>query len=345
MQKNSLRIVCFGSGDFPIETFEFLAKNYNVVGIVTSNDKPVFGNKRVYDIAVDNDIPVCIPKDLESEDFLDWLDNVDGNVYCVISYKFLPKCVVEKAKFSFNIHASELPFLKGAAPINWAIRYGFERTGLTAITLADKIDEGYVMFSGNIPIEESDNFGTLFKKLSHYSVTVVDDLLLNYLDDDIEYRQQPYYPKSMDSKLFHAPKLTKENTSLSYYDDELETPDARGIHNFIRSLSPNIGATFKLTIKKWINEDGEFSDVKDITFKVYESELINKSKQWINDNYTGSDIITDWKTYLYLISLCDEDYVISLKKIQIPGKKILDVKEFLKGFQVYNKPEYSFFLV
>lgn len=344
-----IKIVCFGSGDFPIEAFETLVKNYKVVGFVTSKDKAVFGNKRVYDIAKENNIPVYIPDNLESKEFLDWLDEIDGNVYCVISYKFLPECVVNKArKFAFNIHASLLPLLRGAAPINWAIRYGFERTGITSIKLSNKIDTGGIIYSWGVDIKPEDNYETLYKRLSSYSTLMVDTIILDIESYHIQCAaEQPIVPKSLDSKIFHAPKLNKENTTFSYYDNV--GASATDIHNMVRSLSPNIGATFKMSIRKWVcgdgtEDEGEFDDVKDIVFKVYETEIVDKGHEWIDKNYDGSDIITDWKNYFYILPPSCGDNVVSVKQIQLPGKKILDVKEFLKGFQNFNKPNYNFFL-
>lgn len=344
-----MRIVCFGSGDFPIETFEFLVNYGNVVGFVTSNDKPVFSNKRVYDIAKENNIPVCIPNDMESKEFIDWLDEVNGNIYCVISYKYLPKCVVEKAKYSFNVHASLLPLLRGAAPINWAIRYGFKRTGLTVIRLADKIDTGGMVATYGVDIEDDDNYKSLFEKLADASVLLVSSILEEIEDGTFGVHvEQPQIPKTMDNEIFHAPKLTLENTTYRQYGGKTDIT-AREIYNMIRSLSPNIGTTFSLTIRKWVENNriefgGEFVDVKDITFKVYDAAILNKGHEWIEKHYMGSDIITDWKNYLYIPSQVVEDEIVSVKKIQLPGKKILDVKEFLKGFQVYNKPENEYFL-
>ena len=352
-----IKIVCFGSGDFPVKTFEYLVKNYNVVGIVTSKDKVVFGDKRVYDIAIENGIPVCMPDNLESDDFLEWLDSVNGNVYCVVSYKYLPKCVREKAsELAFNIHASLLPLLRGAAPINWAIRYGFKNTGITAITLADKIDTGKIIKAWDVDIHDNDTFKELHERLSTLSVEMTASVIDDIKYGSIRFNSQGVVPIYKDSEIFHAPKLNKENTTFRYYDGPFA--DATDIHNMIRSLAPNIGTTFNMTLRKidkdlldnkdlLNNEAKEVSckDVKKFTFKVYESAVVNKSIDWVNSHSGGSDIITDWKNYLYIIPMFGVDCgLLSIKKIQLPGKRILDIKEFLKGFQVYNKPDYSFLL-
>lgn len=327
-----IRIVCFGSGDFPVESFELLVKNYKVVGFVTSKDKAVFGNKRVYDIAKENNIPVYIPDNLESKEFLDWLDEIDGNVYCVISYKFLPECVVNKAHiFAFNIHASLLPLLRGAAPINWAIRYGFERTGITGIKLSNKIDTGGIIYSWGVDIKPEDNYETLYKRLSSYSSLLVDTIMLDIESYHIQCTaEQPIVPKSLDSKIFHAPKLNIENTTMRF--NENEKPSTISVDRMIRSLSPNIGTTFNLEIR-----DHDIL-VKKLTFKVYEASI----KKGKNNRFDINDITTDWKNYFYLSFSLSDDDVISVKKIQLPGKKILDIKEFLKGFQNFRNPSYTY---
>ena len=349
MELNELRIVCFGSGDFPIETFKFLANYYNVVGFVTSNDKPVFGTERVYDIAKQRNIPVYIPNNLEDKEFLNWLDDISGNVYCVISYKYLPKCVTEKVKYAFNIHASLLPLLRGAAPISWAIRYGFNRTGLSAIKLADKIDTGGIICQYGIDINPNDNYETLFKRLASQTPIMAEGIIESILNDKFYANvEQPIIPKKLDSKIFHAPKLTLENTTFHMYGDDMYT--SKELYDMIRSLSPHFGTTFNLTIRKWVKDEneeyeGHFDDVKEITFKVYDADLVHKDNKWIEEHYNGSDIITDWKKYLYILpSYASGDEVVSVNIIQIKGKKILGIRDFLKGFQVYNKPEYNFFL-
>ena len=83
----------------------------------------------------------------------------------------LPKAILEAfPKGCVNIHASLLPFFKGAAPINWAIKYGMKNTGLTSFVMDDKIDSGEIINNVKIPIEDSDDFGTIYNRLSVLSV-------------------------------------------------------------------------------------------------------------------------------------------------------------------------------
>jgi len=168
-------VVFFSSGDFGIPTLKALIENekYNVKGVVTSNDKAVYNDKRIADIADANGIPCCIPSN--DDELYYFLENIKddksdfGNnlYYCVISYKKLSDRILSLVDGrAMNVHASILPFLRGAAPINWAIRLGFKETGLTAFKLSDKIDRGDIINSMFVNINDDETYDSLFKKLS-----------------------------------------------------------------------------------------------------------------------------------------------------------------------------------
>ena len=160
-------VVFFSSGDFGIPTLKALIENekYNVKGVVTSNDKAVYNDKRIADIADANGIPCCIPSN--DDELYYFLENIKddksdfGNnlYYCVISYKKLSDRILSLVDGrAMNVHASILPFLRGAAPINWAIRLGFKETGLTAFKLSDKIDRGDIINSMFVNINDDETY-------------------------------------------------------------------------------------------------------------------------------------------------------------------------------------------
>ena len=160
--KKRFRILFFGSGDFPVRTLEHLINTgYDISGVVTSHDKNHFEEKRVRDIARENNIDCITVGSTREPELLQWLDAHPAEIFCVISFKYLPKEVLTRASLcAFNIHASLLPFLRGAAPINRAILYGFKETGLTAFRLTDKIDCGNILENTKVSIDAVENFGT-----------------------------------------------------------------------------------------------------------------------------------------------------------------------------------------
>ncbi len=94
---------------------------------------------------------------------------------------------------AINVHASVLPELRGAAPINWAILKGHTHSGVSIITLADRIDAGDVLASAATPIGESETAGVLHDRLAEFSAPVLMDTL-----DSIEAGTAQFIPQAHD---------------------------------------------------------------------------------------------------------------------------------------------------
>ena len=130
---------------------------------------------------------------------------------------------------TINIHASVLPNLRGAAPINWAIINGLKKTGLTSFFINEGMDTGDIIKIKEIKINEDDNFGSLYKKLRSLS----GKFMLKSLD---EIQKVNCKPQTNTKTLLTAPKLTKENTRINWLED------GEKIEKKIRGLSPIPGA-------------------------------------------------------------------------------------------------------
>lgn len=323
------RILFFASGDFPVKTFKSLIENgYNIVGLVTSYDKHTFKNKdieKLSDIAVSNNIPVLIPNDLNSEETYEWIKDKESDIFCVISYKKLSDKILSLAKTaSFNIHASVLPFLRGAAPINHAIRLGFKETGLTAFLLNDKIDCGDIIDITTVKIEDEDNFETLYWKLSDKCVSFSENVLRKISEGNYATIKQT---TPFDSEIFKAPKITKEYTKDWFHCGPKE------VKNLLRSIYPVDGLHMVISIY-----DKEKDTYKDISAKVLGGEVIKKDYEDI------CAYQTDGKTHLHI--WLDFGYTINcwfnVTDIQIAGKRRMKINEFLRGFHTYlNKEKYK----
>lgn len=323
------RILFFASGDFPVKTFKSLIENgYNIVGLVSSYDKHTFKDndiEKLADIAVSNNIPMLIPNDLNSEETYEWIKDKNTDIFCVISYKKLSERILSLAKTAaFNIHASVLPFLRGAAPINHAIRLGFKETGLTAFLLNDKIDCGDIIDITTVKIEDDDNFETLFWKLSDKCVRFTENVLHRISEGNYTTVKQS---TPFDSEIFKAPKITKDYTNF------WSKRGLKEVENLLRSIYPVDGLHMTITI-----HDKEKDTYKDISAKILGGEVIKK-------DYENSGIYqTDKKTYLriWLDFGYTTDCWFNVTDIQIAGKRRMKIAEFLRGFQSYlNKEKYN----
>ena len=352
--EEKLKIIFFASGDFPYPTLEIFLEMelYDVVGIVTSNYKPEFRDNTIKDLAIEHEIPyLVIDKNhkLNSFDTVEWLRGKNADIFCVISFKYLPREILSIPKItSFNVHASLLPFLRGAAPINWAIRYGFKTTGLTSFVLDEHIDTGEIIENLKISLQEDDDYGKIFKILSKACIGVTLETVRKLCD--------PYWRGNtllqpdceINIPYMKAPKLTEENMTLPIVSGEFNSIDY--VYRHIQSLSPNIGTPAKLQVykavdfTKEIDEDYVPSRVvlhKEYTVKIYKAHMLHNLilddvKTYLKD-YRYGNIATDGKNFMILVGKSNSEGSTSLMfidEIQIAGKKKLPIKDFLAGFQL-----------
>lgn len=352
---DKIRIVFFSSGDFAIPTLtKLLEEKYNVVGIVTSNDKVRYNEYRISDMAVKYNIPYLISPDFSQEEVKQWLIDKDADLFVVISYKFLPENIYTIPKIAaFNVHASLLPFLKGAAPINWAIYHGFKETGLTAILLNNKIDCGNIIGAEKVNINPTDTFYDLFHKLallcSAFTIQMIHKFCFN-----MHVKNESIPQMSFDFKnLFHdkndigkcnnpfiAPKLNSINTKIKW------NTSLQCIYDQIRAFTPYPGALATINIRKYnLSSKVIRPSFTHYKVKILSAHIIDDFKVYnIQPFHNRSNIITDKKTYLYYYPNDDSDEcdrVLSIDKIQLEGKKPLLIHEFLNGFRGFdNDPEF-----
>ena len=324
------KIIFFASGDFAIDTFELMVKNgSNIVGLVTCEDRVKFHKKTIKEVAQELRIPYYKVKgnNLEDDVFLiDWLKRLNADIFCVISFKKLPKNIIKMAKkCAFNVHASLLPFLRGAAPINWAIRLGYKETGLTAFVLSDKIDTGDIIANTKVKIAAGTNYTTLYKKLSNRCVDFTDFVINDVLQRENWKRYLFIQPPcnedsiSLNDYIIKAPKIDS-----SYFRCHWSKFMADRIKNLVDSVN-DIGLNCVI-----ITDD----DGKPLKFeaKIFDVEVVD------NEEYTTEYCQSDGKTYIKLNSFDGKKGVL-IKEIQLAGKKRMNVADFLNGFRYFRDKE------
>lgn len=333
------KILFFGSGDFPVRTFRMLIANgYEIAGLVTSKDRVFFESERLSDIANANNIPVYVPRTTDEPELLQWLDEHPADIFCVISYKYLKSDVLSKAKTAFNVHASLLPFLRGANPITWAIMNNFTETGLTAFELAEKIDCGDIIDNVKVAMDDNENYGTLYEKLAslcpEFTMKVIDGLSAGSYETRIKQQEVP--TKDVDKLLFTAPKVDSNFTTIP------QNPmKARMLQRVIQSITPKWALHIPVNVYA-NNEDGVRTLIKTLDLNVYDAEVITVQRDILNE--PSRVIHTDFKTKMYFFENRFEEEAVSLKKVQLPGKKILDIEEFLRGLQYLQQPSVEFLI-
>ena len=315
MIKNDFpRIVFMGSPDFAVATLKELIENKkNVVGVVTVPDKPAGRGQKIQPspvkvFAQKYNIPVLQPESLKDPEFINTLkNNFKPDIQVVVAFRILPEEVWSLPPLgTFNLHASLLPQYRGAAPINWAIINGEKETGVTTFFINNGIDSGNILLQEKVTIGENETAGELEEKLKIIGARLVIKTLDGIINNEIiPIKQETLIDNNILKK---APKIYKNDCKIDW------SWNINYIYNFIRGLNPEPTAWCY-----WVSKNDQ------IMVKIYKAEKI-----FINHNTPFGTIESDGKK---IIRISANDGYIEIKALQLPGKKVLNVEEFLRGFK------------
>lgn len=323
MDKSSLRIVYMGTPDFAVEPLKKLVENnYTIVGVVTNPDKPAGRGQKIKESAVkkyaaSKNLKILQPEKFRNEIFLNELQNLNADLQIVVAFKMLPEVVWNMPRLgTFNLHASLLPQYRGAAPINWAIINGDQKTGVTTFFLKHDIDTGNIIFQEEVEIQENDNAGVVHDKLMYTGAELVVKTVDAILKGDYpQVKQEELLSEGTEIK--HAPKIFKNDCKIDW-NNQVDT-----IHNLIRGLSPYPASWTEL-----YNNSNQT-----IQLKVYASE-----KEYADHNLACGKIVTDEKNFL---KVAVQKGYIHIIELQQAGKKRMNIKEFLRGFSGIKEHTFS----
>lgn len=229
-----MNIVFMGTPDFAVPCLEALINNgHNVTLCVTKPDMPV-GRKQILtappvkNVAVKNNIKVFQPTSLKNDEAFNVIKNEEPDAIVVVAYgKILPKNILDIPKFGcINVHASLLPKLRGASPIQWSIVSGEKETGVTTMLMDEGLDTGDMLLSLKTDISDCDNAETLHDRLSDMGANLIIETLEKLLNNNIVPKKQPKDTTS------YAPIINKEMGRLNF------NKSARELFNLIRGFNP-----------------------------------------------------------------------------------------------------------
>jgi methionyl-tRNA formyltransferase len=238
-----VRVLFWGTPEFATPPLRaLLGEGFDVVGVVTQPDKPV-GRSRsrvqappVKLIAEEEGIPVLQPAKPRGPAFLDSIRSLAPDVSVVVAYgHILPTPAIGVPRLgTLNIHASLLPQLRGAAPIQAAIREGHDQTGVTVMRVVPALDAGPIIHQAATPIVDDETFGELSLRLSELgALALIEALSLLAVGEVAEVEQD-------DSRATYAPKVDREAARVNW------SLDAASVSRIIRAYDPKPGAFSRL---------------------------------------------------------------------------------------------------
>jgi methionyl-tRNA formyltransferase len=304
-----------GTPEFAVASLDALVNaGCTIAGVITAPDKPAGRGLKLQESAVkkyalEKGLKVLQPEKLKNPLFLEELRLLNADVQVVVAFRMLPELVWNMPSTgTINVHASLLPQYRGAAPINWAIINGEKETGVTTFKLKHEIDTGDILLQEKINIGENETAGELHDKLKELGAQVLVRTIQGLADGPLKEVSQTDMENSSSGIPKHAPKIFTETCKINWNKPVNE------VHNLIRGLSPFPSA---------------FTYLNEKLMKIYSSEREHKQT-----SIAAGQFDTDGKTYLKFA--CPDGYI-SLKEIQMEGKKKMYVEDFLRGYKMQQK--------
>lgn len=248
-----MRLVYFGSGPFGLPTLESLMRQHQIELVISQPDRPAGRNRKpqptpVSRFAEDNQLAIVRPEDVNDAKVIESIRQTEADAFVVIAFgQKLSRELLENT-FAINLHASLLPKFRGAAPINWAVIRNETHTGISVITLADRMDSGEILGRATTPIDPQETAGELHDRLAIMGPDVILETLEKHQAGTLE-------PQMQDENLAtQAPKLSRADGMVKF---DQPAPEVRAR---IHGLTPWPGCTANLegkSLKLLRVRDGE----------------------------------------------------------------------------------------
>lgn len=284
-------------------------KDYPILAVVTQPDyKPK--NKEdnfispVKKLALEKNIPISQPEKLD-DNFKKWLKDLEPDLIIVTAFgKIIPKDILNIPKYkSLNVHASLLPKLRGASPIQNALANGMKETGITIMLMDEGIDTGDILSQKSLAIEPDDDYVTLTGKLAVVASHLLIDTIPKWIDKTITPQKQD------DSQATMCQLIEKNDGKINWAED------AEDIYNKFRAFRVWPGIfTF------WENK----GNLQKISLNEVSVEKNNPpERHHLGEVFEYSDS---------KIAVQTNSGLIILNKIQLAGKNETSVYDFLNGY-------------
>lgn len=306
-----MKIAFFGTPVFAAKLLEYLVLNapqHQVVAVISKPDKPKGRGQHcqmtpVHEMAsrLLPDVVYMQPVKASSVEAIEQLRSIGADIFVVVAYgEIVTKALLDIPKYGcVNVHASLLPLLRGAAPIQRAIMQGFAKTGVTIMRMSEGMDTGDMIVTKEVPIGENDSLDTVQQGLCEVAKIGLLEALDSIENGTVVYTQQDH------SKATKANKITETDLLLD------PKTDVRTLHNTIRALSPKPGAYFQVTLRNM-----------SVRLKVVESQLVAgpTSSEPLFQKRDGA------------LVLLNSSGALLIQDLQLEGKARMASKEFLKGY-------------
>lgn len=302
-----MRIIYLGTSDIAVPALQALIQSdQEVVAVVTQPDKSSGRGKNirfspVKEAALAASLPILQPERIKEEQVQSQLKELSPDLLVVTAYsQKIPDEVIAIAPYGcINIHPSLLPKYRGAAPLIGAILNGEEKTGVTIMRIAAELDAGNILAQEELLIDPDDTLRTLEPKAAELGARMLLDVIRQMENGTL--KETPQDPESAT----YMKTISKEAGKIDF------SQPAKQIQCQIRAFDP------------W---PSAYTSLEGKTFKFWAADVVENTEEI----EPGTVVYVDKKT---LIVKCGKD-ALSLREVQMEGKKRMSTEEFLRGKKV-----------
>ena len=305
-----MKIVYMGTPDFAVAPLEAILKaGHEVTAVVTQPDRQKGRGREVQyspvkECALSYGIPVLQPLKIKEKDAVEELRKYPADIFVVAAFgQLLSEEILNMPRLGcINIHASLLPAYRGAAPIQWCVINGEEKTGVTIMQMAKGMDTGDILLQKEVVLDEKETGGSLFDRLMETGAELIVEVLPKIEAGELT----PVVQK--EELATYAGKITKDMGNIDF------TKAAVTIERLIRGLNP------------W---PSAFTHYKGKILKIWEADVVSECVNAENP-VPGTVIAMDKESF----TLATGEGALRIRSLQPEGKKRMSCAEFMRGYEV-----------
>ena len=305
-----MKIIYMGTPDFAVAPLEAILKaGHEVTAVVTQPDRQKGRGREVQyspvkECALSYGIPVLQPLKIKEEDAVEELRKYPADIFVVAAFgQLLSEEILNMPRLGcINIHASLLPAYRGAAPIQWCVINGEEKTGVTIMQMAKGMDTGDILLQKEVVLDEKETGGSLFDRLTETGAELIVEVLPKIEAGELT----PVVQK--EELATYAGKITKDMGNIDF------AKSAVTIERLIRGLNP------------W---PSAFTHYKGKILKIWEADVVSECANAENP-VPGTVIAMDKESF----TLATGEGALRIRSLQPEGKKRMSCAEFMRGYEV-----------
>ena len=301
-----MKILFWGTPEFAVPSLRALGEEgHDIVGVVTRPDRPAGRGRELRASAVkaealDQSFDILEPESARSGDFVEEIAGLGAELSVVVAYgQILSREVLDvPAAGSLNLHASLLPALRGAAPINWSIVRGDKVTGVTVMRMVEEMDAGPILFQTEEPIGPEETASDLRMRLSEVGAEALVEALVLLEGGVIEEWEQD------ESRATYAPKVDRATARIDW------AREAGAVSDFIRGMDA---------------VPGGWSELEGRPVKLFRPEA---EPEVLPDARPGTIVDADRDTGLLVATA---EGAVRIREVQPPGKQRMEAGAWILG--------------